>query len=57
MIFIKGGRINEFGGGKSISLFSGSSMKINPDINEAHKLRGWYDNEGHSRDFANVSTR
>lgn len=57
VIFIKGGRINEFGGGKTVSMGSGTSMKINPDISEAHRLRGWYDNEGHRKDYYNVSSR
>lgn len=57
IIFIKGGKINEFGGGKSISLTSGSAMKINPDISEAHQLRGWYDNDGRNQDFNSVSAR
>lgn len=57
VIFIKGGKINEFGGGKSVSLANSSAMKINPDISEAHRLRGWYDNEGLNKDYSNVSTR
>ena len=57
IVFIKGGKINEFGGGKSISMSSGSTMKINPDISEAHQLRGWYDNDGRNQDFSNVSAR
>lgn len=46
VILVKGTRINEFNGGKSLSLGGGSIMKINPDIPEAHKLRGWFDNGG-----------
>lgn len=57
IVFVKGARINEFGGGKSISLTSGSSMKINPDLPEAHQLRGWYDNDGRNQNFSNVSTK
>lgn len=57
IIFVKGGKINEFGGGKSISLTSGSTMKSNPDISEAHQLRGWYDNDGRNQDFSSVSAR
>lgn len=57
IVFIKGGRINEFGGGKSISLGSGSTMKLNPDISDAHQLRGWYDNDGQKQDFSSVSSR
>ncbi|XP_037037026.1 replication protein A 70 kDa DNA-binding subunit [Bradysia coprophila] len=57
IVFIKGGRINEFGGGKSISLNSGTTMKLNPDISEAHQLRGWYDNDGQKQDFSSISSR
>lgn len=46
VILLKGARINEFNGGKSLSSGNSTSMKINPDIPEGHKLRGWYDNGG-----------
>lgn len=46
VILVKGSRINEFNGGKSLSMGGGSILKINPDIPEAHKLRGWFDNGG-----------
>lgn len=46
VILIKNGRITEFGGGKSIAIGSGGSFKINPDMPEGHKLRGWFDNSG-----------
>uniref|UniRef100_A0A1B0BMK5 Replication protein A subunit n=1 Tax=Glossina palpalis gambiensis TaxID=67801 RepID=A0A1B0BMK5_9MUSC len=46
VVLVKGARINEFNGGKSLSLGNGSNMKINPDIPEGHKLRGWFDNGG-----------
>ena len=26
-------------------------MIINPDIREAHMLKGWYENEGYQKDF------
>ena len=26
-------------------------MIMNPDIREAHVLKGWYDREGHQKDF------
>lgn len=57
VILIKGGRINEFNGGKSISVGSGSVLKINPDIPEGHKLRGWFDNGGGSNITNSVSAR
>lgn len=32
-------------------MISSSSMAINPDIPDAHALRGWYDAEGSNREF------
>jgi len=43
---VKGARVSEFNGGKSLSCGAGSVFKINPDIPEGHKLRGWFDNGG-----------
>ncbi|XP_073817699.1 replication protein A 70 kDa DNA-binding subunit-like [Musca autumnalis] len=57
VILIKGGRINEFNGGKSVSIGNGSVLKINPDIPEGHKLRGWFDNGGGANITNSVSAR
>ncbi|XP_055630999.1 replication protein A 70 kDa DNA-binding subunit [Toxorhynchites rutilus septentrionalis] len=57
VILVKGARVTEFGGGKSIGLVGGSVMKLNPDIEVAHKMRGWYDNGGCESVVASVSTR
>ncbi|XP_075162697.1 replication protein A 70 [Haematobia irritans] len=57
IILVKGGRINEFNGGKSISMANGSVIKINPDIPEGHKLRGWFDNGGGANITNSVSAR
>ncbi|CAD6986358.1 unnamed protein product, partial [Tilletia controversa] len=46
----KGVKVSDFGG-RSLSLQSSSSMSINPDIPEAHGLRGWYDNQGAGQSF------
>lgn len=46
VLLIKSGRISEFGGGKSISTLSSTVLKKNPDLNEGHFLRGWFDNGG-----------
>lgn len=32
-------------------------MKINPDIPEGHKLRGWFDNGGAEQEVTSLSTR
>uniref|UniRef100_A0A1A9W3T9 Replication protein A subunit n=1 Tax=Glossina brevipalpis TaxID=37001 RepID=A0A1A9W3T9_9MUSC len=57
VILVKGARINEFNGGKSLSLGNGSNMKINPDIPEGYKLRGWFDNGGGENIKNSVSAR
>lgn len=57
VLAIKNGRINEFGGGKSVSLMQSSVFQINPDITEAHKLRGWFDNVGSTQEQESLSSR
>ena len=46
----KGCRLSDWGG-RSLSLLASSQMIMNPDIREAHLLKGWYEKEGHQRDF------
>ncbi|KIP12317.1 hypothetical protein PHLGIDRAFT_124212 [Phlebiopsis gigantea 11061_1 CR5-6] len=43
-------KVGDFGG-RSLSMISTSSMEINPDIPDAHVLRGWYDAEGITQQF------
>ncbi|CAH1800586.1 unnamed protein product [Owenia fusiformis] len=50
VIAVKGCKMSDFGG-RSLSVLSSSQMIINPDIEEAHTLRGWYDSVGSSMDF------
>lgn len=57
VILVKNARVSEFNGGKSLSVGVGSTMKVNPDIKEGHQLRGWYDNEGHTKQTSSLSTR
>jgi len=57
VLAVRNGRINEFGGGKSVSLLQSSVLQINPDITEAHKLRGWFDNIGSTQEQENISGR
>ncbi|KAJ3590727.1 hypothetical protein NHX12_008676 [Muraenolepis orangiensis] len=49
VVAIKGAKLSDFGG-RSLSASFSSTVMINPDIPEAHKLRGWYDKEGHAVD-------
>ncbi|XP_053684561.1 replication protein A 70 kDa DNA-binding subunit [Sabethes cyaneus] len=57
VVVLKGARVSEFGGGKSLGTVQSSVMKLNPLINEAHKLRGWYDNGGSDSVVNSVSAR
>lgn len=57
VVLVKGARIGEFGGGKTLGMISGSVMKLNPDIPEGHRLRGWFDNGGGENVTTTLSTR
>jgi len=57
VIAIKGSRIREFMGSKSLSLLGSTVMQINPDIEEAHRLRGWYDSLPSNVEFNSISAR
>lgn len=50
VIAFKGVKVSDFGG-RSLSLLSSGSMTVDPDIDEAHKLKGWYDAQGRSDTF------
>ncbi|KAK7071136.1 60S acidic ribosomal protein P1 [Halocaridina rubra] len=56
VIAIKGAKVSDYNG-VSLSLVSSSSFQINPDISEAHKLKGWFDNGGNSIDTINLSNQ
>ncbi|KAM3875120.1 replication protein A 70 kDa DNA-binding subunit [Diretmus argenteus] len=49
IVAIKGAKLSDFGG-RSLSASFSSTLMVNPDIPEAHMLRGWYDKEGHAMD-------
>ena len=51
MIAFKGVKVSDFGG-RSLSLLSSGSMSVDPDIDEAHRLKGWYDANGRNGDYA-----
>lgn len=57
VVLIKSARVSEFNGGKTITVGNGSTFKINPDIVEGHKLRGWFDNGGGENITTSVSAR
>ncbi|KAM3586834.1 Replication factor A protein 1 [Umbelopsis sp. WA50703] len=47
IIACKGCRVGDFGG-RSLSLLSSGTLKVNPNIPEANELRQWYNNVGHT---------
>ncbi|KKY16436.1 putative replication protein a 70 kda dna-binding subunit [Phaeomoniella chlamydospora] len=51
VVAFKGVKVSDFGG-RSLSLLSSGSMTVDPDIDEAHKLKGWYDAQGRTDTFA-----
>lgn len=55
IIAIKGVRIGEFNGGKNLSLLNSSVLEKDPDLPEAHRLRGWYTTVGHSETAKSLS--
>ncbi|KAK9871429.1 hypothetical protein WA026_012805 [Henosepilachna vigintioctopunctata] len=57
VVVIKGAKIGEFGGGKSLSCLSSTLMKINPDIPESFRIRGWYDQVGCNENVVDISAK
>lgn len=51
VVAFKGVRVGDFGG-RSLSLLSSGTMAVDPDIAEAHKLKGWYDASGRTDNFS-----
>lgn len=45
ILAFKGAKVSDFNG-RSLSMFSTSTISQNPDIPEAHYLRGWYEQYG-----------
>ncbi|KAG2205081.1 hypothetical protein INT47_002175 [Mucor saturninus] len=55
VIACKGVRVNDFNG-RTLSLGGGGSIKKNPDLPEAHKLRKWYSDKAGSIVFDSYSS-
>ncbi|XP_034177571.1 replication protein A 70 [Osmia lignaria lignaria] len=55
VVAVKGARIGEFNGGKNLSALSSTVMQVDPDIPEAHRLRGWFKTIGCNEDMKSVS--
>ncbi|KAI1748053.1 replication factor-A protein [Xylaria castorea] len=50
VVAFKGVRVSDFGG-RSLSLLASGTMALDPDIEEAHRLKGWYDSQGRTDNF------
>lgn len=57
VIMLKNARINEFGGGKTLATNSSTVMKMNPDMEESHTLRGWFNSGGGEGITTSLSAR
>ncbi|XP_041979266.1 replication protein A 70 kDa DNA-binding subunit [Aricia agestis] len=57
VVAAKGARLTEFNSSKSLSCLASTMLRINPDLPEAHKLKGWYDNGGADMEIVNISAR
>jgi replication factor A1 len=51
ILAFKGVKVSHFGG-RSLSLLSSGSMTVEPDIDEAHTLRGWFHAVGQNATFS-----
>lgn len=51
VVAFKGVKVSDFGG-RSLSLLASGTMALDPDIEEAHRLKGWYDSEGRADNFS-----
>ncbi|ORZ25206.1 hypothetical protein BCR42DRAFT_463850, partial [Absidia repens] len=51
VVVFKGLKVSDFGG-RTLSLSNSGTMKINPDIPEAHSLRSWYHGQGQNVDYS-----
>ncbi|XP_044271504.1 replication protein A 70 kDa DNA-binding subunit-like [Tribolium madens] len=57
VVVIKGAKVGEFGGGKNLSTLMSSQLKLNPDIQECHRIKGWFDSEGQYETVTHLSER
>ncbi|KAK6544125.1 Replication factor A protein 1 [Orbilia ellipsospora] len=51
VVAFKGVKVSDFGG-RSLSMMNSSTMQIDPDLDEAHRLKGWFDGEGRDTNYA-----
>ncbi|XP_058805155.1 replication protein A 70 kDa DNA-binding subunit-like [Phymastichus coffea] len=55
VVAMKGVKIGEFQGGKNLSIVASSLFQVDPDLPQAHKLRGWFKTVGASEESRSIS--
>lgn len=55
VVAFKGCKLSDYGG-RTLSCVMATTTEINPDIQESHLLRGWYDSIGHSSFHSSISS-
>jgi replication factor A1 len=50
VIAFKGAKVSDFNG-RNLSVLQSTTVTIDPDIGEAHSLKGWYDGQGKHQSF------
>ncbi|GAA6061586.1 hypothetical protein JCM10212_004336 [Sporobolomyces blumeae] len=54
VVAFKGVKVGDFGG-RTLSVGGSATVAVDPDIDEAHTLRGWYDTQGVTQTFQTFS--
>lgn len=57
VVFLKGAKLGEYNGGKTLGALQSTVIKINPELPEGIRLRGWFENGGSDGNFVTLSTR
>jgi replication factor A1 len=55
VLLVKGAKVSDYNG-RSLGVLNSSTVQVNPDIPEAHTLRGWYDQGGNQADIQDISS-
>ncbi|KAF3911798.1 hypothetical protein AA313_de0207414 [Arthrobotrys entomopaga] len=50
VVAFKGVKVSDFGG-RSLSMMNSSTMQIDPDLDESHRLKGWFNGEGRDTNY------
>lgn len=50
VIAFKGAKVSDFNG-RNLSVLQSTTISVDPDISEAHSLKGWYDGQGKHQNF------